>query len=392
MLRLSVVIFCCVLFFTSVLILGFEILNRIDVAPAIVKLQATQRTYLEDFLKDQDDLSTIELFNRNYTQNNNAGTLLNPLFSWHPGFNGEDSVLASGELLEIKERYKEAALRYDKEWMQHNSWFNQATFDFSILEKLRNYDHWDLELESPIEKVGVSEPYLNGIEIPIPDVTNLTVLAQFYLMKAVDTKNTVQALEDIRHLASLMLSTENLSVEMSGLRLLDYERVAYNYYVKHGLIKEASWEPFSSAILSQATRAWPATAGYIRLFTQDTAFNKVFKERKPTGLCAAVNTAIPHDLLLKSMLHPRIWPEPSFSHEYARHEELIRTAKSQCRLKYVTRLMSASASYNRVPVPFPYQYLPFSRRTYGMKLATVGFTGFEIYADPLNRQREPSAQ
>jgi hypothetical protein len=380
------------MFLSSILIAGFEILNRTDVVPAVVRVQAIQREYLEDFLKDQSDLTTIPLFTQQTSRIKDAGPFLNPKFPWNPGFNGADEVPVAGESIEVKHRFKDALMRYGKDWVSHNSWFNAETFDFKIFEQLRSFDHWDLEVNSPIEKVGTTEPYLNGIEIPIPDVTNLVVLSQLYLMKAVDTKQTLQTLKDVRHLATLLLSTENLNLEMTGLRLLDFERVAHGYYLKNKLIKETEWQSLSATILSQATRAWPATAGYARLLTQDSTFKKVFHEIKPTGLCAALNSSVPHDWLLKPMLNPRVWPEPSFAKEYQRHEELIASAKSQCRLKYISRLMKAGSSYDRLPVPFPFGYLPFSRRTYGVKLATVGFTGFETYADPFARQRDPSAQ
>lgn len=392
MVRIAVITFCCFVFLTSILISGFAILSRIDVAPAVKQLQNIQREYLADFLQDQTDLSTIALFTQQSTRTLNAGTFLNDKFPWNPGFNGQDEVAASGTVIEVKHRYKDALMRYGKDWVGHNSWFNTETFDFSIFEQLRKFDHWDIETNSPIEKVGATEPYLNGIEIPIPDVTNLVVLSQLYLMKAVDVKNIQQALKDVRHLATLLLSTENLNLEMTGLRLLEFERVAHGYYVKHNLMNDKDWEPLSASIISKATRAWPATAGYARILTQDSTFKKVFNEIKPIGLCAALNSSVPHDLLLKPMLSPRIWPEVSFAKEYQRHEELVNNAKSHCRLKYVTRLMKAGTAYDRLPVPFPFGHLPFSRRTYGVKLATIGFTGFEIYSDPLLRQRDPSSK
>ncbi len=391
MVRIANITLCCFVFLGSILIAGFEILNRTDVAPSVARLQQMQREFLEDFLKDQSDLTTVPLFTQQSLRTKDAGPYLNIRFPWNPGFNGDDEVPVTGEPVEVKYRFKDALMRYGKDWVGHNSWFNHETFDFSIFAKLRDFDHWDVEVNSPIEKVGATEPYLNGIEIPIPDVTNLVVLSQLYLMKAVDNKETLQALKDVRHVATLFLSTENLNLEMTGLRLLDFERVAFAYYVKHKLMKETEWQPLTAAILSQATRAWPATAGYARILTQDSTFKKVFGEIKPTGLCAALNSTVPHDWLLKPMLQPRIWPEPSFVKAYERHEELVKTSKSQCRLKYVTRLMKAGTSYDRLPVPFPFGHLPFSRRTYGVKLATVGFSGFEIYADPLNRQRDPSS-
>ena len=391
MVRIAVITFCCFIFLTSILISGFEILNRTDVAPSVAKLQQMQREFLEDFLKDQSDLTTVPLFTQTSPRLKDAGTYLNVRFPWNPGFGGDDEVPVTGEPVQVKERFKDALMRYGKDWVNHNSWFNHETFDFSIFAQLRDFDHWDLEANSPIERVGTSEPYLNGIEIPIPDVTNLVVLSQLYLMKAIDTKDVVQTLKDVRHVATLFLSTENLNLEMTGLRLLDFERVAFAYYLKHNLIKETDWTPLSATILSQATRAWPATAGYARILTQDSTFKKVFGEIKPIGLCAALNSTVPHDWLIKPMLMPRIWPEPSFASQYARHESLIETSKSQCRLKYVTRLMKADTAYDRLPVPFPFGHLPFSRRTYGVKLATIGFTGFETYADPLTRQRDPSS-
>lgn len=392
MVRIAVISFCCFIFLGSILISGFEILNRTDVAPAVSRLQQMQREFLEEFLKDQSDLTSVPLFTQQSPRIKDAGPYLNVRFPWNPGFNGADEVAVAGEPVEVKYRFKDALMRYGKDWVGHNSWFNAETFDFSIFAKLRDFDHWDVEVNSPIEKVGASQPYLNGIEIPIPDVTNLVVLSQLYLMKAVDTKETLQALKDVRHVATLFLSTENLSLEMTGLRLLNFERVAFTYYVKHQLLKETDWQPLTATILSQATRAWPATAGYARILTQDSTFKKVFSEIKPAGLCAALNSNVPHDWLLKPMLQPRIWPEASFAKAYQRHEELVETAKSQCRLKYVTRLMKAGTAYDRLPVPFPFGHLPFSRRTYAVKLATVGFTGFEIYADPLNRQRDPSSK
>ena len=393
MVRIGVITFCSFILLGSILLAGFEILNRTDVAPAVAQLRSVQIEFLDDYLKDQSDLASVPLLNQTFSRTNDAGTLLNPVFAWHPGFEGEDSVPAKGTPLAIKERYKEALLRYGKDWIAHNSWFNQEAFDYKIFEQIRPFDHWDLEINSPIEKVGsATSPYLNSIELPIPDVTDIVVLSQLYMMKAIDTKQTMQTLKDVRHLAELMLSSENMSLEMTALRLLDYERVAYNHYIKNKLLNESDWEPLSATVISQATRAWPATAGYLRVITHEKTFTKVFGNQMPVGLCAAVNTSAPHDILLKPMLLPRFFLEVDFRDHFARHEQLLNFAKGRCRLKYVTRLMSAGQSYDRLPMPSLFAYLPYSRRTYGMKLATVGFTGFETYADPLNRQRDPSAQ
>ena len=199
------------------------------------------------------------------------------------------------------------------------------------------------------------------------------------------------ALEDVRHLARLLLSTENVQLALAGLSIFDHEREAYQYYVEEKGLAPSAWEPISAASTQRAYRAVMATRGYLRVYTEPEKLETIFlKERRPIGFCAAANEAFPFEYALRPMLDPQFPMEFDFTEGYRKLDQIYDRAKRSCRLKYLSTLVEAEQFSTDIPAPALYYKLPYSRRVFGVKYLSAKSTEFEAYNRLAARQSRPS--
>ncbi len=201
------------------------------------------------------------------------------------------------------------------------------------------------------------------------------------LMLGAADKDALNALRDVRNLARLMFTTENLQLVIAGIAMLDDERFAYRYFVDEMGLDPLAWTPYDRNVTRRAHRAIVATRGYVRLWTPPDIMKRLFEAGPdaPIGLCAALNEALPQEYALRSHLEPQ-WPfEHDLRQEYRRLDELYERSKASCRLTYLTHLISTGNFRVDIPGPLLLSRLPYARKVFGLRLSLNGSDGFEEY-------------
>jgi hypothetical protein len=116
--------------------------------------------------------------------------------------------------------------------------------DLSIFKALNQFDHWDIENNSPLATLIDDGRFIAPEKQPIPQTVDLLSFAKLRLAQGAELREPKQALVQVRSLARLLLTTENIHLLSSGLSMLDIERRAFRYYVDKGLMEETDWDRY----------------------------------------------------------------------------------------------------------------------------------------------------
>ncbi len=422
----------------GVAISGVEYLGKTRVDPIIQTYEETQARHLTAYREDQEFLQPLPLFQQATSQEKDAGPFLNPRLVWEPELDkthtqsprlastettapdaadtAADSRLgassgsdqADGNATEdgpvvdrssatpdpksfvVARELAADVLRYRSDWMRHYaSLLQNAKLDFSIFKTLSQFDFWDLEKQSPIGDLISSGRLIPPEFQPAPGTLNLLVLVKLRLATGVQKKEPLTALHEVRSLAKLLLTTENLHLVLSGLAVLDTERIALNYYVEHGLLAEDAWQPVSGAITRRASRAIGAARGYLKIWTDPKLLNEFFlSQEEPVGFCAAVNQEFPKILALRSRLEPQLPFERRYTEPYAVVDQISKRAFAKCRIRYLKKMVELDRFRTDYPLPGLLTTVPYLRKVFSARIATLPFLGFEGYEGPRHSDRQ----
>jgi hypothetical protein len=359
---------------------GLNILYRWRVKPYLSRQLAIQEKFHKPYEEDTAFLKEAAArlgYNSSATESD-ASFVLNPKVFWNPPLKG--SKLGLGHPL-VDEKLKiDIALAKDQ-WMTFVAKGRALGGDLSIFKDLSTYDHWDIERESPISELAAKQTFVPPTRLPIPDVSDLTTVVKLRLIDGGLRRDFLPALRDVRALAQLMMTTENLQLVLSGIVMLDHERQAFDYYAKELKWQTTEWMPVDREITRRAHRAVLATRGYLRLWTKPSRLQAYFLgDTTPVGFCAAVNEALPFDYALRRVLEPQLPFEMSTQEEYARLDRILLKARTKCRLRYLTKLSERGRFHVPVPGPFLLSHLPYSRKIFGMRVSASELGGFTDYA------------
>lgn len=367
---------------------GFEYLAQTRVDPIIADYRAIQAKHLALFQDDQEFLRRFPLFSLTPAYSHDVGELLNPKLQWEPISVTETSGTAKeaplAPPLAVPRKVIEQVLRYRNDWMRHHHRLMEiAKIDFSIMEALAKYDYWDLEARSPIALLIEEGRWDARAPLPMPRTIDLITLAKLRLAAGAERKVPLAALQQTRSLATLLLTTENMNLQLSALALLDIERRAFRYYVDKGQLQDSAWMPIPRAVTRRAARAIQATGGYLQIWTEIKTLDAVFISNPlPAGFCAAMNEALPKILGLRLHLEHH-WPfERDLRPAYRTIDIILARAFSNCRLRHLRRMMQLDRFTHELPMPSLLSVFPYSRKVFGLRFATIPFTGFESYEDP----------
>ncbi|MCM2281225.1 MAG: hypothetical protein NDI61_05190 [Bdellovibrionaceae bacterium] len=371
------------LILSAIAIGGLEYLGKTRVDPVVRDYRDVQHRHLAMFEEDQQFLSKFEIFRSVQNPKADAGPALNPLLPWSPVVHGA-ATTDSPSKAAFSTALAEQVLRYRGEWMRyHSQLFRKEKVDFSLFKSLSAFDHWDIERNSPLARLITEGTFVVPEKLPTPDTIDLLVLTKLRLAWGAETSAPLPALQDVRALARLLLTTENIQLFASALAILDFERLAYRHFVERTLLAEGDWEPVPRNITRRASRAIWATRGYFHIWTDPAAFERVFLSAlSPVGLCEAVNEAAPKELSLRPLLGTR-WPlERDFQENYQLVDRAIDRARKVCRMRYLSRMIELNRFESDFPVPGFFTFLPYSRKVFGLRIATLPFIGFEAYNSP----------
>jgi hypothetical protein len=359
---------------------GLRALYNWRVLPTLLQNQAIQSKHLSLYSEDVAYVEKFgflkELEENHQKAESNAGLVLNSKLFWqpldHPNKTRTEPVIP----IDVREDL----MRLRTNWIRQSSRVKRMKANLDFFNGLENYDHWDIEIKSPISDLIDQGVFVPPPRLPIPEVSDLLAAVKLRLMRANLQEDYALALKDVRQFARLLLTTENTQLVIAGLAVLDHERHAYRYYVDEKSFPPDKWQPVDRNFTRRARRAILATRGYLHLWTKPAILEQVFLSgRTPIGFCSAANEAFPFEESIRPLLEPRLPFEQSFREAYARLDRIFAKAKRICRLRYLNRLMKNDHFASVIPGPFLLNRLPYSRRVFGMKINVSNFSGFDSY-------------
>lgn len=280
-------------------------------------------------------------------------------------------------------------MRVGTDWVTFADKKRKITADLSFFSGLSAFDVWDIEKNGPIESLISAARFVPPSKLPIPETSDLIAATKLRLIQGVYFKKPMEALTEVRQLANLLFTTENLELVLTGLALLDHERRGYNYFVQQKILPANAWQPIERNVTRRAQRALLAAPSYLRVWTDAEMMTKSFAQTTPPGFCAIVNEAFPLEYSLRPMLEPQLPFERNLSEGYERLDAIYGKAKLTCRLRYLNKLVEADR-FAEVPGLFLLNRLPYSRKVFGMRLSTANFGGFEAYSQAEAQQSTAS--
>lgn len=379
-------ILASVLSLSTMAILLVESLFQMQVRPSLEQNRMIQAENLEPFMADVEYLSheplLASLLANSHDQLRDAGTVLNEKMHWIPQPLSRPRGLST-PLIPITVR--ESIQRLREDWMKKHMRTKTIKVDLSLFSDLARFDHWDLEADSPITDLINERIFILPSHLPTPDVSDLLTAVKLRLMFGAlrGDADFLPALNDVRRLAQLLLTTENQQLIITGLAALDDERTAYQYFVDERDMEPATWTPVDRMLLRRATRALLGTRGFLHLWTSPSILEKVFiKGPTPMGFCAAVNEAMPLEYGLRHRLEPHLPLEINLKSEYRQLDQIYRRARTECRLRYLGEMTSHDAIHFPEPGPFVLNFIPYSRKVFALRTSVINFHGFPEYANP----------
>lgn len=373
-------IFAATISLLTIAIVMVQLLFRWNVRPQLESVRIAQDRHYQAYLGDLQFLSRGEISFGRKQGAADAGQVLNHLVYWSPdpGEGFRATPLVSNEV-------RETLMRFKSEWMKKYERVRFIKADLSLFKNLFRFDHWDLEVDSPIANLAKAGKFIPPAHLPSPETSDLLSLVKLRLMNGALNGDFTTALGDVRSFARLLLTTENTQLVLTGLAALDYERFAYRFYVDERGMEEGLWQPIDRNLTRRAHRAILATRAFLHLWTEPEHLEKVYLgPESPVGFCASVNDTLPAEFALRSRLEPH-WPlEVSLKSEYKMIDRVFQRAKNECRLRYLTELINKHAIRARIPGPLVLTDLPYSRKIFGLRSSVLSFEGLDAYeASPL---------
>lgn len=374
-------------------ILGVEALYRKNIEAPLEHVTGVQNEFLETYLGDVEFLekselaaalnaaldgnarqpqeasqSTIAATGENAptaTPLADAGPTLNSLLYW----GGTVDFGRKAPLVAAKSR--EFLMRYEEDWIKGRTFVERGMVkaDLSIFNDLGRFQIWDVERNSPLQKIADDGEFVLPSKLPMPDTLDLLTAVKVRLMKGSIDGNPVQALKDVRKLAMLLLTTENFQLVTTGLAALDLERRAYREYTDRDWMDPAVWLPIDHNTSMRAGRAYSGTVGYLRAVTDGETFEKIFMDgRIPPGFCAAANEQLPIEYAYRSKL-TGLWPfERQYRAGFIRLDRTLAFASRHCRLRALRKLHAENGFTGVDPEgPWPLTYLPYFRTLFALR-------------------------
>lgn len=358
---------------------GLQLLYAWRVAPTLnanLALQDRFHTLYEEDVEYIARSPLADLMAQN-GMSNDASQFLNSRFFWAPLPDGVQKVAAKPI---VDAELNEKILRLRNDWMTIAAKKTSIDLDLSFLDSLSSYDHWNIEVASPIAYLTEKAIFVPPPRLPIPEANDVVSAIKVRLIQGAQTNKPSQALQAARDFARLLLSTENLQLVLTGLAVLDHERTAYRYYVDELKYPQKNWLPIDRNVTRRAQRAILATRGYLRLWTNEEYIAKYFLETPAPAFCAVVNEAMPLEFSLRPVLEPKLPLEIDLRDEYSRLDRVFLKAQAGCRLRYLNRLVETGRFANELPGLLLLNRLPYSRKIFGLRLSTANFGGFDAYS------------
>lgn len=298
-----------------------------------------------------------------------------PVLFAHLRWEGVDG----GGTTDVPEPLVDQLRSWGGEFARHAGDAGESDVDVKWLSQLAQYGYWDIE---PIGGPLDGHPF-EPLSEPLPNFVDLGPLAKVRLMQGLTTGTHVMAGAEVRELARLCFTSENLIGEMVGVMLLNLERQAHQEAVRRGL-DVTGWAPVSEEDALKLKRLLWATKGpHSPLATGQLAATEV-----RVGRCSSLREGM-------AMAHfGRRFSEGLIPERYAAWTAAL--AKNDCRLRRLRAAWASKTTEGQLPLdssahcegdsfacraPQLAPDVPFVRSYVGASLLAAGDPGWFKYYD-----------
>lgn len=247
--------------------------------------------------------------------------------------------------------------------------FDYGILDFSILQELRPYDHWDISSALPTLEAldGISLGFLSTelffSATPSPNFDVLVQFAKLRLLWGIQNNDIVSGLKDVRRLAHLCYSTETTRGLQAAIDILTIEYEAYYYAIKERILRPEKWRPIAEP--NQIMLGLGQTHGLYSLLSPPKLLTQTIGNPKNhVGRCAIIAKGMDRIAKIRPYIDTVSFPfERRFDNQLAALQQLATDPNNGCRLPYVRAywdgtLVAPKSSddpwWARMMKPFPY--------------------------------------
>jgi hypothetical protein len=266
--------------------------------------ESTIKKYSEIILSDRQELEKFDVF-KGSRGNNDAGVYLNDIVPF--SVEGKKSLLSIDPEI-VKKLYT-------------NDWFTREiatvnSMDFSWMKRLSEFDYWSPEISNPEINLSDRPDVFN---LPLPSYTLLINWAKLRLIHGKQTGSISDALKEVRQLARLTFTNDNLVSAMSAVAIL---RVETKFLTKNNL-KMDDWKSVPDESLIKAKRYFWAIPSFVDPRLTNETYEKFSKTS--VGECLMVSEGLNPIHMIKNHL------SSDFSHEIARFDSTLDQSSKSCR-------------------------------------------------------------
>jgi len=297
--------------------------------------QAETRAKIAPFLDDLKVLSEHPVF---LTKNggSNAASFLNFRLDWAPSTPGlVRSLTTDPPRIGLPSEVAKRVRAWGPDFVRHHSELHYEDIDLSWMGEIRKFDYWNIfELSSPelVFESGLAlELYLT--QTLTPQFEELALIGKVRLMRGLNEGNLELAIEETRHWAELLYSTETLMGAMAAIAVLRAHNDVWEYLDDHVQTDVGEWTPIGRDQLDRARRAVLGYSAWMSVFTPPEVLAQAFQaDNASTGLCAGLAKGMLRTLLTRPLLEPELVLERGFATQYEALDTVVASHQDRCRL------------------------------------------------------------
>lgn len=267
-----------------------------------------------------------------------AGPFLNPRVEWQDvindasakaAYNSFKATLGEASVIELTlpaapaEKLRSLGANYYKKADE----IDLKNIDFGWFKILKNYDFWNVEINSPLEHLD----RFDFTQSPVVNMAALVGWAKLRLVMGVQEKNVKSAIDEVLHLGQLLHSTETLIGAVSSLVVL---KAVFEFAKDQGEPLKVDPAVFEKAKLYFMTLSQALSHPLIDV----RDFSSLISAGIGPGYCAVLNEAGSGLLMFKPLL------ENDLKDFYAKYAETLNSKKT-CRWVHMRRAWAGDLKY-----------------------------------------------
>jgi hypothetical protein len=308
--------------------------------PALRKKQQRLLSLTPEYMRIQRLFSNLDVYQVPNNNGQDAGDFLNPIVRW-PLQCGSPEYLEhppAGPLRVSSDWQERLKARID---IQNFDKWDFKGIDLSWLTKLKQFDYWDLS-HSNSQKTHYNRllvQHISAIEyfraVPYPAFADLFQFGQLRLMQGLKQRKMKPALEEVRHLAKLLYSTESLNGMIMSAAMLVAEEKAYQLAVEKRILAKGDWTPVTDGLNLLNGGLISVLPQYGAYTPEEVLVHTIANPKNSVGRCVAIQEGLPRLSRLIPLVSKK-WPlERSMDDVLGRLKQIALDPNNGCRLRFV---------------------------------------------------------